>query len=221
MPKLTQFRKELVQNIIVVAGKPVPFLPLAGNRGVIELDEEKPADVPIFTALNDYATRRKFGVVKITAEEYEGLKKKVLTLPPSKRRLEKLKVMQPLLKPKSPSPEKVVPAASLPPSKPNILESPKFNQFEADAGVALAREGKPLPEGASESIRHGYSVVDQATKLRTDGPTLEEYTKAGYKAEGYPPTGYAAKPSTATPPAFVPRTAPKPDADKQPAAATK
>lgn len=27
--------------------------------------------------------------------------------------------------------------------------------------------------------------------LRTDGPTLEEYVKAGYSADHYPPAGYA------------------------------
>lgn len=32
--------------------------------------------------------------------------------------------------------------------------------------------------------------VDEAG-LRTDGPTLEEYVEAGYKAENYPPDGYA------------------------------
>ena len=35
--------------------------------------------------------------------------------------------------------------------------------------------------------------------LRTDGPTLEEYVAAGYKAENYPPKGYAAR--EAPPPA--------------------
>lgn len=34
-----------------------------------------------------------------------------------------------------------------------------------------------------------------AEPLRDDGPTLEEYEKAGYKAAGYPPHGYAAKAS--------------------------
>lgn len=29
--------------------------------------------------------------------------------------------------------------------------------------------------------------------LRTDGPTLEEYVAAGYKAENYPPEGYAVR----------------------------
>lgn len=30
-------------------------------------------------------------------------------------------------------------------------------------------------------------------ELRTDGPTLEEFLAAGYKAELYPPSGYAAR----------------------------
>ena len=33
--------------------------------------------------------------------------------------------------------------------------------------------------------------------LRLDGPTLEEWTAAGYKPEGYPPVDYAEKPSPA------------------------
>jgi hypothetical protein len=31
--------------------------------------------------------------------------------------------------------------------------------------------------------------------LKDNGPTLEEYTKHGYKASTYPPTGYASKSS--------------------------
>ncbi len=33
--------------------------------------------------------------------------------------------------------------------------------------------------------------------LRIDGPTLEEYTAAGYAPENYPPSGYAERPSAA------------------------
>lgn len=33
------------------------------------------------------------------------------------------------------------------------------------------------------------------TELKTDGPTVEEYVKAGYKASDYPPKGYASKSS--------------------------
>lgn len=35
----------------------------------------------------------------------------------------------------------------------------------------------------------------EGDELRKDGPTLEEYVKAGYSAENYPPTGYAEVPS--------------------------
>lgn len=35
----------------------------------------------------------------------------------------------------------------------------------------------------------------ESMPLRMDGPTLEEYIKAGYKAETYPPEGYAPKAS--------------------------
>lgn len=38
---------------------------------------------------------------------------------------------------------------------------------------------------------------EAAGKLRSDGPTLEEYVAAGYKAEGYPPEKYAPKDSPA------------------------
>lgn len=32
-------------------------------------------------------------------------------------------------------------------------------------------------------------------ELKTNGPTVEEYVKAGYKASGYPPKGYTSKSS--------------------------
>lgn len=38
---------------------------------------------------------------------------------------------------------------------------------------------------------------EDAKPLRTDGPTLEKYVKAGYPKEGYPPKGYEAKDSPA------------------------
>lgn len=47
-------------------------------------------------------------------------------------------------------------------------------------------------EAEIESLRQDAVALMEATKpLRTDGPTLEEYVKAGYAAENYPPQGYA------------------------------
>jgi hypothetical protein len=36
--------------------------------------------------------------------------------------------------------------------------------------------------------------------VRTDGPTLKQFTDAGYEAKHYPPAGYAANPPGTTPP---------------------
>lgn len=64
-------------------------------------------------------------------------------------------------------------------------------RYDFCEGVKLAQEGQPLPEGASESMQNGHKVVDPETKLRLDGPTVEEYVAAGYPADKYPPQGYA------------------------------
>jgi len=61
---------------------------------------------------------------------------------------------------------------------------PKIAQdrmVEQEAG----RKGGPSDDVAEDSPVGG----------RTDGPTLEEYVAAGYKAENYPPDGYAERPS--------------------------
>ena len=50
-----------------------------------------------------------------------------------------------------------------------------------------------MPAGTVRVIDDPTSAEPPA--LKTDGPTLEEFVKAGYKAEDYPPAGYAEKPS--------------------------
>jgi len=64
---------------------------------------------------------------------------------------------------------------------------------------------KAAPTGATEATdgnKEQSPPADDKPKteeppLRQDGPTLEEYVAAGYKAENYPPPGFAAKPSPA------------------------
>lgn len=157
MPKLIFFRKELIQNPILVAGKRVEFKPLANNRGVIELDEENAESATVVSALKDFAARRKYGVVAITPEDYEGLKKNILTLPPSSKRKEKLKVMQPLLKPKQSSPVKAAPDVKPPvtPAAPVVLQQATQNpdgspgtpvNIAADAPKAPAFVPRTVPK---------------------------------------------------------------------------
>lgn len=63
----------------------------------------------------------------------------------------------------------------------------------------------------------GNDPAPPSGPLRTDGPTLEEYVKAGYSAESYPPTGYAPRTTPATKPdtTSTPETAPAKDGDKE------
>jgi hypothetical protein len=54
-----------------------------------------------------------------------------------------------------------------------------------------------LPEDIIAALPPGTvrPVAPPPPALRTDGPTLEEFISAGYKAEHYPPQGYAEKDS--------------------------
>lgn len=45
--------------------------------------------------------------------------------------------------------------------------------------------------------REAQKETPLVENLREDGPTLEEWVKAGYRPEGYPPVGYAELPSPA------------------------
>ena len=61
--------------------------------------------------------------------------------------------------------------------------------------LLVQADGLLVTEADQEAAsKEGVSTAP-AGELRTDGPTLEEYVAAGYKAENYPPQGYAAKAS--------------------------
>lgn len=213
MAKLVHFRKELVSNPVMIGGNRVAFEVLSGNRGVIVLDEEKPEDVEVIKGLKEFAEKHKFGVVAVSAEEYENVKKNnpPATLSP-RRKEQKLRVMQRSL-PKKSNPTKAVPAAKpattapVAPGAAAPLTRAEAGKVEFDAGMKLARAGEPLPDNASDDAKRGYNVIDQKTKLRLDGPTLAEWKNAGWKEEEYPPQGFAARTDRSPLPPFVPRTA--------------
>lgn len=48
-------------------------------------------------------------------------------------------------------------------------------------------------EADAKAKAEADAAPKNAEGLRLDGPTLEEYVKAGYLAENYPPQGYAVK----------------------------
>lgn len=68
----------------------------------------------------------------------------------------------------------------------------------------IAYEPHPVSlERKRELNKQGYKVLDIAfapegarhskPKLRTDGPTVEQYVAAGYPAKNYPPHGYSSR----------------------------
>lgn len=90
----TYFYKELAGNPFYVAGTPVPFEVLDGNRGVLELDTDNPKDQPLIAALNEAADKHRGGIVRINAEKY-AQKKSQWPLKPSAGNLaQMLRAMQ-------------------------------------------------------------------------------------------------------------------------------
>lgn len=180
------FRKELVSNSFLVKGKQVPFEIVEGNRGLIALDET-PENADLISVLEGFSSKRKYGVVVISEAEYLEKKKLLKSVQPSKRKLEKLKVMQPLLKPKSPSPEKAAPVVN--PDEVKALE-----QYRKDfaRGVQEAKNGQQKQQSDNPAYNAGYASVSTPV--------------------GVVPSGDPSSPT----PAFVPRTAPKPDAETKP-----
>lgn len=77
-----------------------------------------------------------------------------------------------------------------------------FPAPEMSAHVGEPREigttGDPAetkPKTQQRTGRRAAKPVDplKTASLRQDGPTVEEYVKAGYRASNYPPAGYASK----------------------------
>jgi hypothetical protein len=89
----------------------------------------------------------------------------------------------------------------------------QHDNLVTDIGSEVAEAGWKVSAGVIDALCHGGAelmALDLSAEtvvappvtvdehgLRQDGPTLEEYVRAGYVASGYPPRGYAARPSTA------------------------
>lgn len=87
------------------------------------------------------------------------------------------------------------------------LAGPFYQYAEDVKALARAAGVRIVDANATASREHAAADVPAVTlkaeyapakpaaadALRDDGPTLEEYVAAGYKAENYPPQGYAAR----------------------------
>jgi hypothetical protein len=75
-----------------------------------------------------------------------------------------------------------------------VFDVPVGGECEIEDGQEWVFESRGLPLKRVEHVASA-AELERAPELRADGPTLEEYVLAGYKAENYPPEGYAEKPS--------------------------
>ena len=78
-----------------------------------------------------------------------------------------------------------------PDTAPVADEAPAAPVAPPEAAPEAAADAPPEPPPDPEPEPEPEPVA--AEPLRTDGPTLEEFVAAGYRAELYPPPGYAAR----------------------------
>lgn len=96
------FRKALVSNPVYIKGTPVPFEVLAGNSGLIALDDVEHAI--LCEGLTTLSQQRKAGVVEIPEAEYEDLKKKRRSGVFAQRSVPQAQVLRPVQPFKMPDP---------------------------------------------------------------------------------------------------------------------
>lgn len=63
----------------------------------------------------------------------------------------------------------------------------------SEHSVTRARAAALKANGLIEIVSDEAHPDDDASELRTDGPTIAEYVAAGYPATAYPPVGYASR----------------------------
>jgi uncharacterized alpha-E superfamily protein len=64
---------------------------------------------------------------------------------------------------------------------------------KANAKAADDKAKAEAAQKATDDAARAKAADEAKAPLRTDGPTLEEYVKAGHSADTYPPAGYAAR----------------------------
>src|SRR5271157_3572274 len=81
-PNRRYFLKELVQNPFPIAGKPVGWEVLGGDRGRAWFDPSNPEHVPIIKELALAASQQRGGIIEVSQENFEEAKKKSPYAPP-------------------------------------------------------------------------------------------------------------------------------------------
>lgn len=174
------FQKAMINMALVIGGKVIQFESLGGNTGGIALDDSIPDQAALAAALNTFATKRIGGVIRVENEEaFATLKKKLESRQSLKRRSEKLRVVNPLVKKKLVSQTGQSQNAGADETKKPSTQLP-----------TTPPPGATPPDNKPDEVKHPTN----AAGLFLDGPTKEEWVKAGYEEAIYPPIGFAPKP---------------------------
>ena len=143
MPKICFF-KELANNRFYVAGRPVDFEPLPGNRGWISL--ESPKDDTLIAALTDASNKQIGGILSVTEEELDKKKETAASNPfPLTGQKEYLRQM-----PKGPFARKPAPVAPVVANAPSRDAVPFSNS--ALAKLVESKFPTPAPSDAVSQV---------------------------------------------------------------------
>jgi hypothetical protein len=157
------FVKELLTNAYLVGGKAVPFIALHNNRGIIELDTE--TDAVLATALSEAASKSKGGIVRVTAEQAEEVKKNSPPLNPSEPQKPK-DVLRIMPDPKDLFRRRTTEADAAPaavdPSLGALLSKSKTPVPDAPAQATEAKNGKEAGSGKFKPATK--KVTEEAAK---------------------------------------------------------
>lgn len=182
------FKKERVSHPIKINGQAIPWETAGRDTGVRQFDETN--DKEIVAVLNGFADRRKMGVVRISPQIYDSLKKKPTKTIPAQlppgfgpdgpvRAVDRESV---LIKPR----ERVQPPRPAAPAVVEVSPPPPQQSFRAPAAATPATPAAPatpaIPPGG------GITFPKAATAQSSPIPAKAQAAQTEQAAKDAPPT---------------------------------
>jgi len=149
MPTFTTryYKKEVLSNRLYIkgTGAPAPFEPIGGDDGIFATDN------PVYTSELDEAAKRGVGgVVEITQEEYEALKKKSSERPSLKSLVRDRQSLSGLNLPLPLNLAGLAAATNPPPLHGQILDTPKAEPIKIPTEFVRPKTSKGFMKKADE-----------------------------------------------------------------------
>lgn len=135
------YKKEILTNPVRVNGAVVQFQPVGANTGVVELDAAQHG--PIIAALEQHADKQRMGIVRLSLEQYDSLKKNGLRERQHQSLPNQIKTVEPVnLLPQS----KKSSAAAAPVGEPLPPRTgPRTITASPELQALLQEQGQPIP----------------------------------------------------------------------------